>query len=259
MKMPTNAFLKAIRDGRKQVGLWVSLSSNYAAEVVAGSGYDWLLIDMEHSPNDEPMVLGQLQAIAPYTTAMVRPPWNDTVMVKRLMDLGAPGLLFPMVQSTSEARAAVSAMRYPPRGVRGVAGGVRGSQFGRITDYAARVEDETAVIIQLETVAALDLAVEIGTVDGVDGVFFGPADISADMGLMGQIMAPEVWERIWEAARKLIDAGVPVGTLVMDTDFATKLLNDGFTFVAVGTDTSLLAKGADAALAKVRSGIEGGT
>lgn len=259
MKMPTNAFLKAIREGRKQVGLWVSLGDNYAAEIVAGSGYDWLVVDMEHTPNDVPMVLGQLQAIAPYTSALVRPPWNDTVMVKRLMDAGAPGLLFPMVQTVAEAEAAVAAMRYPPRGVRGVAGGIRGSKFGRISDYAERVEDETAVIVQVETQAALERAVDIGTVDGVDGVFFGPADISADMGMLGQIMAPEVWDKIRGAARKLIDAGVPVGTLVLDTDFAAELLNEGFTFVACGTDTSILAKGSDALLSQVRSGIKGDT
>ena len=259
MKMPANAFLKAIKDGRKQIGLWVSLTSNYSAEVVAGAGYDWLVVDMEHSPNDMASVLSQLQAIKPYSTSVVRPPWNDTVMIKRVLDSGAEGLLLPMVQTVEEAEAAVAAASYPPRGVRGVAGGVRGAGFGRIKDYAARAEEETAVIIQLETVAALEQAVEIGTVDGVDGVFFGPADISADMDMMGQTMAPEVWDKIWAAARKLIDAGVPVGTLVLDTAFATKLLNDGFTFVAVGTDVSLLAKSADATLAAVRTGIEGNT
>ena len=256
MKMPANAFLKAIKEGRKQIGLWVSLTSNYAAEVVAGAGYDWLVVDMEHSPNDMASVLSQLQAIRPYTTAIVRPPWNDTVMIKRVLDTGALGLLLPMVQTVEEAEAAVSAARYPTQGVRGVAGGVRAAGFGRIKDYAARADDETAVIIQLETVAAMEQAIEIGTVDGVDGVFFGPADISADMGMMGQTMAPEVWDKIWDAARKLIDAGVPVGTLVLDLDFATKLLNDGFTFVAVGTDVSLLVKSSDAALAQVRAGIE---
>jgi len=256
MKMMENAFLKAIKSGEKQVGLWVSLCSNLSAELVAISGYDWLLIDMEHAPNSEMSVLGQLQAIAPYTTAIVRPPWNDTVTVKRLMDIGSPGLLFPMVQSVAEAEAAVAAMRYPKDGVRGVAGSMRATKFGRITDYAARVADETAVIIQLETVEAMEQAVEIGTVDGVDGVFFGPADISADMGMMGQTMAPEVWDKIWVAARKLIDAGVPVGTLVLDPAFAAKLMKDGFTFVACGLDTSILARGSDALLADMRDRLK---
>ena len=254
MKMVPNAFLAAIREGRQQIGLWVSLSHNYAAEVVAGAGYDWLLVDMEHSPSDMGTVLGQLQAIAPYgSTAIVRPPWNDTVMVKRLLDVGAPGLLFPMVQSVKEAQSAIAACRYPPHGVRGVAGSIRASNFGRITDYQSNADDQTAVIVQVETRAAVAQALEIGQVDGVDGVFFGPADIAADMGLLGSHMSDEVWDLILPAARRLMEAGIPVGTLVTDPAFAKKLLAEGFTFVACGTDTNLLAKGADALLAQMRA------
>ena len=257
MKMTPNAFLAAIRAGRPQIGLWVSLSSNYAAEVVAGAGYDWLLVDMEHAPSDMGTVLGQLQAIAPHgPTAIVRPPWNDTVMVKRLLDVGAPGLLFPMVQSVAEAQAAVAASRYPPNGVRGVAGSIRANNFGRITDYYANADDQTAVIVQVETQAAVKQAVEIGQVDGIDGVFFGPADIAADMGRLGKHMSDEVWDLILHAAHKLMDAGIPVGTLVTDPGFAKKLLDEGFTFVACGTDTNLLAKGADALLAQMRVATE---
>lgn len=254
MKLPTNQFLAAIRAGKPQIGLWVSLASNYATEVVASAGYDWLLVDMEHAPNDVSSVMSQLQAIAPHgSTAIVRPPWNDTVMVKRLLDIGAPGLLFPMVQSVQEAQAAVAASRYPPHGVRGVAGALRANQFGRITDYHARIGEETAVIVQVETQRAIATAVEIGQVDGVDGVFFGPADIAADMGLLGQHMSDPVWDMILPAARKLMQAGIPVGTLVTDPDFAKKLLREGFTFVACGLDTSLLAKGADTLLAQMRA------
>jgi len=254
MKMATNAFLAAIREGRQQIGLWVSMANNYSAEVVASAGYDWLLVDMEHAPSDMSTVLGQLQAIAPHgSTAIVRPPWNDTVMVKRLLDVGAPGLLFPMVQSVDEAQAAVAACRYPPNGVRGVAGSIRANNFGRITDYYANADDQTAVIVQVETQSAVAQALEIGQVDGVDGVFFGPADIAADMGLLGKHMSNDVWNLILPAARKLLDAGVPVGTLVTDPAFAQKLLANGFTFVACGTDTNLLAKGADALLAQMRA------
>lgn len=260
MKMQQNPFLAAIRQGRQQIGLWVSLSSNYPAEVVAGAGYDWLLVDMEHTPSDMGTVLGQLQAIAPHrSTALVRPPWNDTVMVKRLLDAGAQGLLFPMVQSVEEAQAAVAACRYPPNGMRGVAGALRANNFGRITDYYAKADGETAVLVQVETRSAVAQALEIGQVDGVDGVFFGPADIAADMGLLGQHMSDEVWDFILPAARKLMDAGIPVGTLVTNPDFATKLLADGFTFVACGTDTNLLAKGADALLAQMRAATGKGT
>jgi 4-hydroxy-2-oxoheptanedioate aldolase len=199
-------------------------------------------------------VLGQLQAIAPHgSTAIVRPPWNDTVMVKRLLDIGAPGLLFPMVQSVEEAQAAVAASRYPPNGIRGVAGSIRANNFGRITDYYANADDQTAVIVQVETRSAVAQALEIGQVDGVDGVFFGPADIAADMGLLGKHMSNDVWNLILPAARNLMDAGIPVGTLVTDPAFAQKLLADGFTFVACGTDTNLLAKGADALLAQMRA------
>jgi len=254
MKMPANPFLAAIRAGRPQIGLWVSMSGNYAAEVVASAGFDWLLVDMEHAPSDMTTVLGQLQAIAPHgSTAIVRPPWNDAVMVKRLLDLGAQGLLFPMVQSVNEARAAVAACRYPPHGLRGVAGSIRANNFGRITDYYDNADDQTAVIVQVETQAAVAQALEIGQVDGVDGVFFGPADIAADMGLLGQHMSDEVWQLIRAAADRLMEAGIPVGTLVTDPAFAAKLLADGFAFVACGTDTNLLAKGADALLAQMRA------
>jgi len=248
MKLATNTFLKAIRAGQPQIGLWVSLSSGFAAEAVAGAGFDWYLVDTEHSPTELASVMAQLQVFAAYGgTALVRPDWNDTVKVKRLLDIGAPGLLFPMVQSPEEAARAVSASRYPPRGVRGVSGTTRANNFGRITDYFTRIEAETAVLVQIETTAALAQAVEIGTVDGVDGVFFGPADIAADMGLLGQPMHADVWNAVREAARRLTAAGVPVGTLVSDTGFARNLITEhGFTFVACGADAGLLARGADA-------------
>ena len=189
MNLPQNPFTRAIAAGKKQIGLWVTLSSNFTAEVVAPSGYDWVLIDMEHSPNDLNSVIGQLQVFASTgTTAIVRPDWNDTVQVKRLLDSGAPGLLFPMIQNVEEAQKAIAATRYPPHGVRGVSGSTRANKFGRIKDYFAKVEQETTVILQLETQSAVAMAEEIGTQDGVSGVFFGPADIAADMGLLGKPM-----------------------------------------------------------------------
>ena len=164
--------------------------------------------------------------------------------------------LFPMVQTADEARAAVAATRYPPDGIRGVAGSMRGSRFGRIKDYYARANDETAVIVQVETQSALDQAVEIAGVNGVDGVFFGPADIAADMDLIGQPMHDDVWAWIMPVARALMEKGCPVGTLVTDPAMATRLLQDGFTFVACGTDTGLLAKAADGLLAQMRQGLD---
>jgi 4-hydroxy-2-oxoheptanedioate aldolase len=246
MKLEANPFLAAIRAGRPQIGVWLSLASPFAAEVVAGAGFDWALIDMEHSPNDLTSVMRQLQVLAGYgTTALVRPEWNDPVLVKRLLDVGAPGLLFPMVQSVEEAARAVAATRYPPLGIRGVSGTTRANRFGRVSDYFARVADETAVLVQVETRAAVAEAVRIGAVDGVDGVFFGPADIAADMGLLGQPMHPDVWALILPAARALMAKGVPVGTLISDVTLARSLLAEGFLFVACGQDTGLLARAAD--------------
>ena len=254
MKLASNPFLAALRAGRPQLGIWISLCSPFAAEIVAGAGFDWALIDMEHAPNDMTSVLGQLQVFAGYqTTAIVRPDWNDAVKVKQLLDLGAPGLLFPMVQSVEEAQRAVAATRYPPRGIRGVSTLTRANQYNRVTDYFTRIEDETAVLLQVETVAAVQAAEAIGAVDGCSGVFFGPSDISADMGLLGQAMHDDVWALILPVARRLIAAGVPVGTLVLDVAFARRLLAEGFTFVAVGTDAALLARGADSLLGAMRA------
>jgi 4-hydroxy-2-oxoheptanedioate aldolase len=254
MNVNPNAFLAAIRAGKPQIGVWVGLSSPFAAEIIAGAGFDWAMIDMEHSPNDLTSVLGQLQAFAPYpTTAMVRPEWNDAVLVKRLLDIGAPGLLFPMVQSVDEAKKAVAATRYPPHGIRGVSTSTRANKFGRVTDYFTRSEDELAVLLQVETRAAVNSAVDIGQVQGCDGVFFGPADIGADMGLLGQPAHPDIWDFILPAAKRLMAAGIPVGTLVGDSAFARRLLDEGFTFVACGVDTVILSKGVDALLGAMKA------
>ncbi len=253
MKHDENPFTRAIRKGEKQIGLWMTSASSSSSEVISSAGYDWVVIDMEHSPNDMMSVRNHLQIFASSpTTALARPDWNDTVEIKRLLDLGVDGLVIPMVQTVEEAKQAVAATRYPPRGVRGVSGVTRANKYGRVTDYFDRVEQETTVILQLETRAAIEQATEIAAVDGVSGIFFGPADISADMGMLGQAMAPEVWDLIWSAAHKLIAMDVPVGTLVLDAKFAAKLLNDGFTFVACGVDTAMLARAADNLLADVK-------
>lgn len=257
MQYATNTFTHAIAAGEKQIGIWVSLASAFAAEVVAPAGYDWALLDMEHTPSDYFTVMGQMQAFAgTSTTAIARPEWNNPVVVKRLLDMGARGLLFPMIQSVDEAKNAVASTRYPPHGRRGMSGSTRATGFGRTTDYNTRINDELTVILQLETKAALDLAEEIAAVEGVSGIFFGPADIAADLGKLGQPLDPDVWAVIMTTAKKLIAKGVPVGTLVMDPDFAAKLLNDGFTFVACAQDTTLLAKATDLALNSVKNQIK---
>lgn len=249
-----NPFLAAIRNGKQQIGLWVSLPDALTTEVIAGAGYDWLLLDMEHGAADLADLRTQLQVINGYdSTAIVRPDWNDPIKVKRLMDLGAPGLLFPMVQNAEEAKAAVAATRYPPKGTRGFGGTTRATSFGRDKTYAQNVENQTAVLLQVESLEALRNVEEIAAVDGVDGIFFGPADIAADMGYLGQAMHDDVWAKILPAAMRLISQKFPVGTLVRDVAFARRLLGAGFTFVACGSDAALLAQAADTLLSDMKA------
>lgn len=253
MNLPPNPFLKAIKSGAPQIGLWTSLGGNISAQVLAHAGFDWICVDMEHSPNELRDVLAQLQVFAgSETTAVVRPPSQDSVMVKRLMDIGAHGLIFPMVETPDEARAMVAAASYPPKGIRGVAGSNRANAFGRYVDYFDRVEDETAIIVQIESVDALARAVEIGEIDGVDGVFFGPADIGADMGILGKPADPAIWDAVRPVAKALIDKGIAVGTLVSDLEFAKTLIGEGYSFIACGVDTAVLARGADAIVSTMK-------
>ncbi len=249
-----NPFLAEIRAGNAQIGIWLSMATAQSAEIVAHSGYDWALIDMEHATTELSDVKDQLRVLEGFsTTALVRPDWNDPVKVKRLLDMGAPGLLFPMVNTPEEAEAAVAATRYPPRGIRGVGGTNRATAYGRDKSYFSEVEKQTAVLVQVETLKGLDNLEAIAAVDGVDGVFFGPADIAADMGHLGQSMHDEVWARILPAAMRLMGKKVPVGTLVADAAFARRLLGAGFTFVACGSDTGLLAQAADQRLADLKA------
>src|ERR1700675_442467 len=175
MDMPRNAFKHAIAKGQLQIGLWCSLCSPVAIEVVSHSGYDWLLLDTEHSPNEVPDILAQLQAAQAGTaSAIVRPAWNDMVLIKRFLDVGAQTLLIPYIQTAQEAADAVAYTRYPPRGVRGVAGTTRATRFGRVKDYFKHAHEEICVLVQVETKGALDQLEDICAVDGVDGVFIGP-------------------------------------------------------------------------------------
>ncbi|MEW5423177.1 HpcH/HpaI aldolase/citrate lyase family protein [Amorphus sp. 3PC139-8] len=254
MQIETNRFKAAITSDTPQIGVWSSLCSNIAAEILATAGFDWVLIDMEHAPNDPASVLSQLQAYtASGTTPVVRPPWNEPVMVKRLLDIGCFSLLFPMVQTPEEAEAAVRSCRYPPRGTRGVALTHRGNKFGLASDYAARIEDELAILVQIETMSALERVDEIAAVDGVTGVFFGPADLSADMGLFGQLGHPDLTAAIERGCQAVQAAGKPSGILVTDVDLSVNWLEKGMRFVACGTDAGLIAKGGRALSADVRA------
>lgn len=254
MELPKNAFKRALREGRTQIGLWSSLSSNYSVEVIAGAGFDWILLDMEHSPNDLESLLAQLQAAAPYPThPVVRVPWNDMVTIKRVLDAGAQSLLIPYVQNAAEAMAAVAYTRYPPAGVRGVAGTTRATRFGRIKDYARRAHEEICVLVQLETKAALDEIEKVAAVEGVDGVFIGPADLHASMGYPGETANPAVLPLIEESVRRIRKAGKAPGYLSPVEADAKRMLGAGAQFVAVGADVGLLARGAENLLARFKS------
>jgi len=254
LELPINTFKRALKAGKPQIGLWCSLSSHYAIELVAGSGFDWLLLDTEHSPNDLESVLTQLQAAAPYPThPVVRVPWNDMVTIKRFLDIGSQTILIPYVQDAEEAKAAVAHTRYPPAGVRGVAGGTRATRWGRVKDYAKRAHEEICVLVQVETQTALDNLERIAAVDGVDGVFIGPADLHASLGYPGETNNPKVMPVIDEAVRRIRKAGKAPGILTTVEADARRWLECGGQFVAVGVDTVVLARGTEALAAKFKS------
>jgi 4-hydroxy-2-oxoheptanedioate aldolase len=254
MPAPVNPFKRALRDGRPQIGLWSSLASNLCVEVIAGAGFDWLLLDMEHAPNELPMVHAQLQAaVAGTAHPIVRPPWNDMVVIKRLLDIGAQSLLIPYVQTEEEARNAVAYTRYPPQGVRGFATGPRANNYGRIADYVQTYADELCVLVQVETRQGLDNLEAIARVEGIDGVFIGPADLAAALGHAGDLKHPIVQAAIEDAIRRLVACGKPPGILTGDETLARRYLELGCLFTAVGSDLNLLARGADALAARFRT------
>ena len=254
MDLPANTFKRALKAGKVQIGLWCSLSSHYAIELVAGSGFDWLLLDTEHSPNDLESVLTQLQAAAPYPThPVVRVPWNDMVTIKRFLDIGAQSILIPYVQNAEEAKAAVAHTRYPPAGVRGVAGGTRATRFARVRDYARRAHEEICVLVQVETQTALDNLEKIAAVEGVDGVFIGPADLHASLGYTGETNNPKVMPVVDDAIRRIRKAGKAPGILTGVEADARRWLDCGGQFVAVGVDTGVLARGTESLAAKFKS------
>jgi 4-hydroxy-2-oxoheptanedioate aldolase len=253
MNLPENSFKRALRAGKAQIGLWSSLSSNYTVEVIAGAGFDWILLDSEHSPADIENLLTQLQAAAPYPThPVVRIPWNDMVTVKRVLDIGAQSLLVPYVSTKEEAQNAVSYTRYPPAGVRGVAGTTRATRFGRIAEYARRAHEEICLLVQVETQQALENIEAICAVDGVDGIFIGPADLHASFGHTGEIANPKVKPLIDDAIRRIRKSGKAPGILTPNEADARQWLECGALFVAVGADVGILARGAEALAAKFK-------
>ncbi|ALM54362.1 4-hydroxy-2-oxoheptanedioate aldolase [Halomonas huangheensis] len=240
----TNHFKLALREGRPQIGLWLSMADSYSAEICATSGFDWLLIDGEHGPNDVRSTLSNLQAVSAYPShPVVRAVQGDTALIKQLLDIGAQTLLVPMVDTPEQAAATVAATRYPPEGIRGVAPSiVRASRWNAEPDYIHRANEEICLLVQAESVTALNNLAAICAIDGIDGVFVGPADLAASMGHLGNPNHPEVQAAIDEAITTIIASGKAAGTLTSDPGQARHYLALGAQFVAVGLDVSLLAQ-----------------
>jgi 4-hydroxy-2-oxoheptanedioate aldolase len=249
-----NRFKRALKQQQVQIGFWAALGSSYATEVVAGAGFDWVVVDAEHGPNEVTTVLAQLQAASEGTAEIVvRPAWNDSVLLKRYLDIGIQSFLIPYVQNADEARLAVAATRYPPRGVRGFAAATRASRFGRINDYHRRFEEELCVLVQVETQVALGNLEGIAAVDGVDGVFIGPGDLSTDLGYVGNQGHPDVVSVIEDAIKRIRAAGSHAGILTGDEKLARHYLELGCLFTAVGSDIGMLARGTEALASRFKT------
>jgi 4-hydroxy-2-oxoheptanedioate aldolase len=239
-----NPFKAALARGETQVGLWLSLAEPYTAEVCASAGFQWLLIDGEHAPNDVRSLLAQLQAVEPYGAhAVVRVVNGDTALIKQVLDIGARTILVPMIDTPEQAAAAAAATRYPPQGVRGVGAAVaRASRWAARTHYLDEANDEVCLLVQAESATALKNLGAICAVDGVHGVFIGPADLAASMGHRGNPGHPEVQATIDGAIRTISASGKAAGTLTGDVAAGRRYLELGARFVAVGIDVSLLAR-----------------
>ena len=236
-----NRFRQQLLAGETLIGCWLSLGSPITTEVVGVAGFDWLLLDAEHAPNDVLSLIPQLMALKDSPSApVVRPPWNDTVVIKRLLDAGFHNFLIPFVESADQARAAVAATRYPPQGVRGVSVSQRGNRYGAVTDYFARINEQIAVIVQVESRAGVAAAAEIAAVDGVDGLFIGPSDLAAGYGQLGNPGHPEVQQAIAQVHAAAQAAGKATGILSPAESDARRYLQMGMRFVAVGSDLGVL-------------------
>lgn len=262
MQTPVNTFKQALRDKQAQIGLWLGLASPYSTEICAGAGFDWLLVDGEHAPNDINSILAQLQVIAGYPGShpIARVPMGHghvgEALIKQYLDIGVQTLLVPMVDTPEQAAALVRASRYPQAGgqggIRGM-GGARASRWGRYPQYAHEANAQVCLLVQAETQLALDNLDAIAAVDGVDGVFIGPADLSASMGHVGNPAHPDVQAAIASAIARINKAGKAAGILTPDETTARKYLALGATFVAVGLDTHLLVRATSALAAAFKA------
>ncbi len=267
MQTPVNTFKKSLKDRQLQIGLWFGLANGYAAELAAGSGFDWMLLDGEHAPNDVPRMLEQLQGVASAKTMLghsahpvARVPFGDTALIKQYLDLGVQTLLIPMVDTPAHAEQLVRAMRYPQNdgrgGIRGMGAGLaRASQWMRYANYLTEANDQVCLLVQAETVTAMNNLDAIANTEGVDGVFFGPADLSASMGHVGDPGHSDVQAAIEDGIRRVIAAGKAPGILMADEKLARRYMELGALFVAVGVDTTILTKALGATASKFKAPI----
>lgn len=253
---PRNLFKQALQQRAQQYGLWLALADAYAAELCANAGFDWLVVDGEHAPNDLRSMLASLQALAAYPVRpVVRLPHGDANLIKQVLELGAQTILIPMVESAQQAAELVRAMRYPPQGIRGVGSAIaRSSRWGSYPRYLHEANDEVCLIVQVETQTALRELDAIVRTDGVDGVFIGPADLSASMGHLGHSDHPDVIAAIEQAIRTIVAGGKAAGILCADEALARRYIAAGASFVAVGVDTSLLMRAARQLAEKFKGG-----
>ncbi|MCE0777576.1 4-hydroxy-2-oxoheptanedioate aldolase [Pseudomonas sp. NMI542_15] len=240
-----NSFKARLKSGEPQIGLWLGLADAYCAELAANAGFDWLLLDGEHAPNDIRSLLSQLQSVAPYPSQpVIRPVVGDTALIKQVLDIGAQTLLVPMVETAEQAQHLVRSVTYPPSGIRGVGSALaRASRWNTLPDYLNKADEEICLLVQIENREGLDNLDAIAAVEGVDGVFIGPADLSAAMGYRGNPGHPEVQAAIEDAIVRICKAGKAAGILSADETLARRYLELGATFVAVGVDTTVLMRG----------------
>lgn len=255
MPAPKNSFKAALKDGRTQIGLWLALANAYAAEICGGAGYDWLLLDAEHAPNDIKTLVAQLQGLSKYPVhPIIRPPIGEAWVIKQILDIGAQTILVPMIETKEQAEAMVRAVRYPPHGIRGVGAALaRASNFNRIPDYLQTANDEVCLVLQIESRAALANLDGIASVEGVDSVFVGPADLAADMGFLGKPGAPEVQAAVEDALMRIQGHGKAAGILTADQALARRYVEIGATFVGIGSDVGLLVSSTTKVLADFKA------
>lgn len=243
MQIATNKFKQSLSKDGVQFGLFMGIPNTSVAELCAGAGFDWVLVDSEHGPFDLQSIMGHLQAIAPYpTSAIVRPVEGQTALIKQLLDIGAQTLLIPMVETAEQAEQLVRACKYPPSGIRGLGTSMaRAAQWNRITDYLHKANDEVCLIVQIETVSALKNIDAISAVEGVDAVFIGPSDLSASMGHIGQPGHSEVVEAVCAGFKSILAAGKQPGVLAVTKDLVATYTKAGAKFIGVGADTALFS------------------